>query len=234
MLRVDAFLLRTHVRGDRLADNAESFAWSPGNVRRSIGLAAVRRCLEDGARNPAEAVAATITSMVREARTGDGGRRSAARWLAGIGDGARAAVEAEATSWATRLFLAVEWDRLSRPPIVGAPDRWWDCPGSRVGLRGRADVRFELDGGRQTLLTLMAGHPGQARRTELALGALVDVLCRPSAPPPARIVGWWPECGRALVLTVDLGLLQETAQTVAAAVRQSSSAPEAAADREAA
>ncbi|MGO9456664.1 MAG: hypothetical protein ACLP62_06410 [Acidimicrobiales bacterium] len=233
-LRVDAYLLRSLAREDRLPDHLERFAWTPVNARRSIGLAAVRRCLEGRARYPAEAVTATVASMIGEARAGVVGRGSPARWLSEIAEGARAAVEAEAVSWATRLLVAVEWHRLARPPIVGAPDRWWDCPGARIALRGRCDARVETPGGRQTLLTMMSGHPGQASRVELALGALVDVVGRPSAPPPARVVGWWPECGRALVLAMDLGLLEETARTVVTAVRRHSPGTEAAATRRAA
>jgi hypothetical protein len=234
VVRVDAYLLRTLARDNRPPDRSEPFAWSPGNARRAIGLAAVRRCLEGGARSPAEAVTATVTSLVGEARAGVVGRGSPARWLSGIADGARAAVEAEATSWATRLFLAVEWDRLHPPALVGAPDRWWDCPVARVALRGRADVRIETTGGRQTLLTVMAGHPGQSSRTELGLGALVDVVGRPSAPPPARVVGWWPESGRALVLAVDLAVLEETARTILTALGRCTSGVQPSAARTAA
>ncbi len=233
-LRVDAYLLRTLARENRLPDHLERFAWTPGNARRSIGLAAVRRCLEGGARYPAEAVTATVTAMIGEARAGVVGRGSPARWLSETAEGARAAAEAEATSWATRLLVAVEWHRLGRPPIVGAPDRWWDCPGARVALRGRCDARIETPAGRQTLLTMMAGHPGPSSRVQLALGALVDAVGRPSAPPPARVVGWWPECGRALVLAVDLGLLEETARTVVTAVGQRTPGVKAAATRRAA
>ena len=228
-LRVDAYLLRTLARENRLPDRLERFAWTPGNARRSIGLAAVRRCLEGGDKYPAEAVTTTVTSMIAEARAGVVGRGSPARWLSEIAEGARAAAEAEATSWATRLLVAVEWHRLARPPAVGAPDRWWDCPGARVALRGRCDVRIETPGGRQALLTVMAGHPGRSSRVELALGALVDVVARPSAPPPARVVGWWPECGRALVLAVDLGILEETASSVVTAAGRWTSGAKAAA-----
>ena len=221
---MDAYLLGTAGSDTDPASGDRPFAWSPWTARRAIGVAAVRRCLEGGARSPAGAVRAVVSSMVDEARAGVARRGSPSRWLAEIGEGAQAAAIAEATTWATRLFVAVEWDRLGRPATVGAPDRWWDCPGVRVSLRGRADARIETPVGRPSLLTMLAGRPGPTSRFELALAALVDVAARPTAPPPARVVGWWPDCGRALVLEAELGLLEEAARAVVAAVDQA--APE--------
>lgn len=226
VLRVDGYLLGTSARDPvRPPAAGRPFSWSPRTARRSIGVAAVRRCLEGGARTPAEAVAATAARMAGDARAGLASRVSPASWLATLEDGARAAVLAEATTWATHLFEAVEWRRLDPQPAVGCADRWWDCPGVRtVALRGRADVRVGAPGGRQVLLTMAAGRPGPTSRVELALAALVDVAAGPSMPPPARVVGWWPECGRALVLCVDLELLEETARSVVAAVRRATEA----------
>jgi hypothetical protein len=160
----------------------------------------------------------TVTSMISEAKSGIARRGSPATFLTQIGDGGRAAVEAEAVTWATRFHLALEWDRLPRTPAVGVADRWWDCPSVRVGLRGRADVRIAVEGDRQTLFTMLSGTPGSTSRVELALAALVDILGRPAAPPPARVVGWWPDCGRALVLAPGIDLLQDTAAAVVRAV----------------
>lgn len=220
VLRVDGYLLRVSARGPERPPTADRpFSWSPRTARRSIGVAAVRCCLEGDARTPAEAVVATAARMAEDARAGLARRASPASWLATLEDGARAAVLAEATTWATHLFEAVEWRRLDPPPAVGCADRWWDCPGvPTVALRGRADVRVGAPADRQVLLAVAAGRPGPTSRVELALAALVDVAARPSTPPPARVVGWWPECGRALVLSVDLELLEETARSVVAAV----------------
>ncbi|MGH9093313.1 MAG: hypothetical protein ACRDZR_18325, partial [Acidimicrobiales bacterium] len=63
-------------------------------------------------------------------------------------------------------------------------------------------------------LTLVGGRPGPGSRVELGLAALVEVVRRPGGPVPARVVGWWPECGRALVLDVDEALLASTVEAV--------------------
>jgi hypothetical protein len=220
VLRIDAFALRTATGADAGAAG-RPFRWTPRTARRTLGVAAVRHCLVGGGRTPAEAVAASAARLVEDARHGLARRGTPAAWLASLPGGARAQVLAEATTWATHLYEAVEWHRLARPPAVGAPDRWWDCPGPvAVALRGRADARFPLPGGGEALLTMVAGRPGPSGRVELGLAALVDVVARPTARPPSRVVGWWPECGRALVLAVDLGLLSETAGSVTEAVRR--------------
>jgi len=221
-VRVDAYLLRTALLPeDRLA-RREQFHWSPLRARRSIGLSAVRHCVSGGARTPGEAVASTAAQLISEARQDLTRPGSLARWLAELPGGGLAAVLAEATTWATRLYEVIEWDRLVRPLTVGGPDQWWDCPGAAlVGLRGRADLRVTtLPGGDvTTLFSMMGGHPGPAARSELGLAALVAALSRPTVGAPARVVGWWPDCGRALVLAVDLPLLEQTADAVVSAVQ---------------
>jgi hypothetical protein len=218
-LRIDGYRLRTAGRGagTSLPAPDRPFAWSPRTARRSVAIAAVRHGLEVG-RSPAASVAETVARMVDEGRAGRGRRGSPAAWLATLGDGARAQVLAEATTWATHLYEALEWGRLGRSAVVGGADRWWDCPTARVALRGRADVRVERPSSGPALLTVNPGRPGPTSRVELALAALVDVVSRPACPPPSRVVGWWPECGRALVLAVDLPLLAESARSVVTAV----------------
>lgn len=221
-VRVDAYLLRTSLLArDRLGPR-EQFHWSPLRARRSIGVTAVRRCVIGGVRTPAEAVGSTAAQLIADARQDLTRPGSLARWLAALPAGGRAVVLAEATTWATRLYEVIEWDRLERAPMIGAHDQWWDCPGpALVGLRGRADLRVTtLSGGDvASLFTMIGGRPGPAARFELGLAALVAVLTRPAVEPPARVVGWWPDCGRALVLAVDLPLLEQTADAAVSAVR---------------
>jgi hypothetical protein len=235
-IRVDAFLLRTVLRSaDRPVDGSP-FQWSPRTARRSIGIAAVGRCADGHARTPAAAAASTVAQLVEDGRRGHARHGSLAAWLAVLNEGGRAAVLAEAITWATEIFVAIQWGRLERPTIVGGRDRWWDCPGSaEVALRGRADVRVpttapqgavhrtdmtDSDSPRaSSLFTMVGGRPGSTSRIELGLAALVDVMSRPADPPPARVVGWWPDCGRALVLGVDLPMLRQTATAVTTTVR---------------
>lgn len=217
-VKIDGYQLRAVARDEGELHVAEVFNWTSLTARRSIGLAAVQRCVDRSARTPAEAVAETVASMIAEASTGMVRRASPAAWLAELEDGARAAAEAEALTWATRFHLALEWHRLLRPPTLGIADRWWDCPGVRVGVRGRADARIATEGGGQTLFTMLPGTPGLTSRVELALAALVDIVGRPAASPPARVVGWWPDCGRALILSPSIELLEETAGAVVRAV----------------
>ena len=91
---------------------------------------------------PAAAVGVAGAGGGRGAGRRGGGRRPrgaipAARppwwaaWYGGLGAGGRAMVEAEAVTWATQLWTALEWERLVQP-MVGGPDDWWDCPGTRV------------------------------------------------------------------------------------------------------
>lgn len=231
-IRVDPYLLRMALLAPSRHTDDDPFRWSPRTAKRSVGVVAVHHCIGGRARTPAEAVAITMAQLVEDARHGRGRHSSLARWLALAGAGGRAAVQAEATTWATRLFEAIEWDRLEQPPIIGGQDQWWDCPGTpSVGLRGRADVRVPTSpvpgaatgpgrGDRApALFTMVGGRPGPTSRVELGLAALVAVLARPVAPAPTRVVGWWPDCGRALVLPVDLPMLRQTADAVVTAVR---------------
>jgi hypothetical protein len=239
-IRVDPYLLRTVHPTAELPGDGAPFRWSPRTARRAIGVAAVAACVDGSVRTPAEAVVTRVAQLVEDTRQGLARAGSLAEWLALTAGGALAAVVAEATTWATRLFGAVEWTRLDGPPSIGGPDRWWDCPGAPlVGLRGRADVRIPpvvgreprhrsvatdvdpTDGSRRSgpsVLSMVGGRPGPTSRLELGLAALVDVLSRPSAAAPGRVVGWWPDCGRALVLGVDLHLLRQTADAVVTAV----------------
>lgn len=227
-LRVDEYLLATAVDDPRAGPPpSEPFRWSARTARRSIGIAAVRACHHGLHRTPAEAVAGVLEQLVEDSRGGAGRGGSLGRWLAGLPTGARAAVQAEAVTWATRLHVSLDWGALPHGTVVGGRDQWWDCPWARrIGLRGRAEVRTWTadgtggpgNGRRPALFCLRPGMPGPTSRTELALPALVSSLVVPAGALPARVVGWWPSCGRAVVLEVDGEVLARAAASVVAAV----------------
>ncbi|HLN17868.1 MAG TPA: hypothetical protein VK277_14090 [Acidimicrobiales bacterium] len=221
-LRIDRYVLAS---GAAEADDAP-FQWSPRTARRLLGLDAVRACARGRCRTPAEAVAATIDQAVRDASEGRARPRSPDGWLAAAGPGVRAVARAEAVTWATQLWTTLDWRRFAGPPSIGR-DEWWRAravPG--LALQGRAEVRAltAAPGGGEpdesaslrpsALLTLLAGTPGPTARVELGLPALVDVLAHPARPTPARVVGWWPACGRAVLLPVDRGALEDTVDAV--------------------
>jgi len=229
-LRVDEYLLSTAgAYGPTAPGSAstEPFRWSARTARRSVGLAAVRACYHGIHRTPAEAVAGVLERLAEDAGGSTGRGGSLGRWLAGLPSGARAAVQADAVTWATRLHIALDWDSLPPGTVVGGRDEWWDCPSARrIGLRGRAEVRTSTAGGdasaagphRPVLFCLRPGVPGPTGRTELALPALVAALASPTGAPPARVIGWWPACGRAIVLEVDEKVLTRAAASVVGAV----------------
>jgi hypothetical protein len=150
---------------------------------------------------------------------GDPGSRPPwwAAWYAGLAAGGRAMVEAEAVTWATQLWTALEWERLAQA-LVGAGDDWWDCPGTRaLTLHGRADVRVRAEG-RPVLLTVGSGVPSSQWRGELGFPALVCAMARGERSVPARVVGWWPASGQVRILPVDAAALDEVATAVVGAV----------------
>lgn len=188
------------------------FAWSARTARRTIGLAAVRSLLAGEARTPHDAVRARLADSDREVR--DGGRTVSQldRWVAALPDAGRSAVAAEAITWATRLWCALDWPALGLPLVVGR-DHWWDSPHSALlALRGRADVRTRV-----AHLVVLSGPRRESVRAELALVALVEALrARADAEPaPARVVGWWPDSGHIVRLEPHPSVLALAADAVA-------------------
>jgi hypothetical protein len=169
------------------------FAWSARTARRPIGLAAVRALVAGEARTPADAVRARVADSSRLVRTGvavASAPSSLDRWLTGLTPAGRAAVGAEAVTWTTRLWRALDWDALDRPLVIGR-DHWWDSPhSSLLALRSRAEVRAAA-----SHLVVLSGPRRDSVRSELALVTLVESLRARGGAPPGRVVGWWPESG---------------------------------------
>ena len=186
---------------ERLGTDDDDFVASPVRCRRAVGLAAVLR-------PGVEAVAGG----------GDPGARPPwwAAWYGGLGPGGRAVVEAEAVTWATQLWTALDWGRLGRAE-VGGRDDWWDCPGTRaLTVRGRRDVRCRV-GGRPVLLVVGSGVPGAGWHETLGFPALVAALAGGDRAVPGRVVGLWPASGQVRILPVDGAVLAESATAVVGA-----------------
>jgi hypothetical protein len=230
-VRVNAYHLRNSVSGN--VNHDSPFRWTPWTARRSIGVECVRACLANARLTPPQAGHDVIARLIRRADDERGRPGSLAEWLAGLAVGGRAVVQAEAVAWATQLLTALDWSKLSAP-IVGG-DRSVVLPSSsQVLLRGRIEVRTRvvspqppndsdtrrtLDGAPSVLFAMMTGRPSPTARTELGLAALTVALDDRHGDVPIRVVGWWPQCGRALVVPVDLALLDHTCQAVVATVR---------------
>jgi hypothetical protein len=221
-LRLDAYrfaMAREHPERCTTADGP--FVPSPAICRRAIGLRAVERCVRRRSPSPAVAVGEVLAAGMDDVAGIDGsGNRPPwwASWFVGLSSGGRAMVEADAVTWATQLWTALEWHGFEQAPIVGGGDDWWDCPGTRaLTLHGRADVRVRAEG-RPALLVMGSGVPPSDWRLELGFPALVAALARRGQSVPARVVGLWPASGQVRILAVDEFDLADVATAVVGAV----------------
>jgi hypothetical protein len=224
-------LRRTRTDPGSIGAPDEEFAWKPVFVRRSLGLAAVRACVEGRFRAPSAAVGPLADEAV------DQWRRTGWRsfhwepWFAGLGGGARAVVLAEAVTWASALWVAFDWEDAGPRARFGGADDLWTCPGNgRIRLKGRCEIRLDHGGhtgltdsprrGGEELVSVSSGLPGDAVDEELAFLALVAALCAPDRPVPLRVRGLWPDAGERHVVDVDLDLLRRAAERVVACVAE--------------
>jgi hypothetical protein len=179
----------TDADGDDPA-HTDPFTWTARTARRSIGVAAVRILVAGTARSPSEAVRSRLTESSRWMREGSSSATQLDRWVDGLAPAGRAAVGAEAVTWATRLWCALDWPAFPTAPAIGR-DHWWDSPHSALlALRGRADVRTET-----AHLVVLSGPRRGSVRAELALVTLVESLRQRGNDRPGRVVGWWPDSG---------------------------------------
>ncbi len=185
------------------------FAWSARTARRALGLAAVRQLVAGDARSPVEAVRARLEESCRWARDGSPCASQLDRWVAGLPPAGRVAVGAEAVTWATRLWCALDWSALGSAPVIGR-DRWWDSPHSALlALRGRAEVRTD-----RADLVVLSGPRRETVRAELALVTLVEALRSRGSGVPGRVVGWWPDSGRLVRVEPEPAVLTLGAEAV--------------------
>jgi hypothetical protein len=186
------------------------FAWSARTARRALGLAAVRLLVTGRARSPVEAVQARLSESSRWVQEGSASVSQLDRWVAALPPAGRAAVGAEAITWATRLWCALDWPALGGPPTLGR-DRWWDSPHSALlALRGRAEVRSE-----RANLVVLSGPRRDSVRAELSLVTLVESLRARSGAVPGRVVGWWPDSGHLVRVDPEPAVLTLGAEAVA-------------------
>lgn len=213
--RVTDHDVRRALGGEEAALRDEPFAWSARTARRTIGLAAVRALLAGEARTPQQAVAAHLAACDRGVREGSPTASQLDRWVASLPDAGRSVVAAEAVTWVTRLWCALDWPALGVGAVVGR-DHWWDSPHSALlALRGRADVRTAM-----AHLVVLSGPRRESVRAELALVLLVEALRAGTgaAPAPARVVGWWPDSGHIVRVEAHPTLLTLAADAVALVV----------------
>jgi len=221
-LVLDGFRLRAALsRPETMGLADEAFAPSPWRCRRAVGLAAIDRCLRAKAPAPAPAVDEVLAGGLHDATRLESGEPARApwwaRWYAGLPPAGRVVVAAEATTWATQLWTALDWGRLPRPVVVGGHDDWWDLPCRRITLHGRAEVRVRVDG-RSVLVLVGAGAPQVSSRSELVFAALVAALVGGTRSAPGRVVGLWPAAGQVRVVPVGVRTLDGAADEVLSAV----------------
>ena len=227
-------LRRARSHPAELGEPGPAFAWKPVFVRRSLGLAAVRACIDGRFRAPAEAVVAVAGEAVEDWRRTGSRSFHWEPWFAGLGSGARAVVLADAVTWASGLWTAVEWTRIGPRAVLGAPDVVWACPAPHpVRLRGRSEVTVDLGGphpgdgrtgGATALVTVSGGSPREGWTEELAFPALVAAVRSPHRPVPARVLGLWPDSGDHRVVEVDGAVLGAAARRVVSMVADTADA----------
>jgi hypothetical protein len=218
---IDAFRLRALASNEPKGE--PPFQWSPFIARRSIGIEATRACLARPGLTPLMAVNQEVARQVRQHEQDGSSGRGLSAWLAQLGTGALAVVVAEAAGWTSQLVSSLQWRRVTKP-VVGANRRMVMPSAPHVALRMRFEVahRSEIVDKGPTptaLFMMMSGRPASTTQTELSLAALTLALDDRHPSIPYRMVGWWPQSGRALVLPVTRALLDGVADQVVEAVR---------------
>lgn len=193
----------------------EPFRPTAGRCRRAIGLDAVDACVRGRHASAAEAVTAVLGDVEDRRRAGQ-----AVPWWAGwwatLGAGGRAAVQAEAVAWATRLWTGVAWPHLPAPPVVVSRDvRWRPAGAPWLTLRGRVDVRVDLSASAGSHLVVGEGPAPATWAPLLAFPVLVSLFGSGPGVPATRVVGWWPDTGQVRVADVDDRVLHACAAAVA-------------------
>jgi hypothetical protein len=192
------------------------FAWKPVFVRRSLGLAVVQACVDGRFRTPADAAATVAAEAVEEWRRSGWRTYHWEPWFAGLAPGGRAAVVADAVTWATALWSTFDWREFDPAPRLGGADDQWVLPADRtIRFKGRAELRVPVRPGGsgsvgsgapprpEAMVSVTGGSPGDRWAEELAYLGLVAGLRSPWRPVPARVVGVWPDAGATRMVAID-------------------------------
>jgi hypothetical protein len=174
-------------------------------------------------------VRSASAGAIRSANEGQGSPTSMDRWLAGLPAAGLAAVEADAVTWATRLWCALDWTAFEDVPTIGR-DRWWDSPhSSLLAIRSRAEVRaVGRDPSGEPFsahLVVLTGPRRASVRAELSVVALVEALRAAPSLPPGRIVGWWPDSGHLVKVEMDQLALADGVSAIARTLARAEPAP---------
>ena len=209
--RIDAFTLNNGLSTERT-----KFAWTPQLTKRTIGLAAVRSCVWGLAKTPAEAVALEVARIDRRAADGREQTGSLALYLANAPRGVSGTAMALATTYATDLWCGLNWNEFALHPTIGAQDDVYALRAAGLLLRGRAEVKTQVDvaeenGTAESRLLILPGSINQSTALVLGSSALAAVLCAKDGLAPARMVGWFPSSGQAVVLPLDRSILTRAA-----------------------
>lgn len=212
-VRIDAYQLQMALTApEGLARGERSFTPSPASSRRAIGLAALSRCIRSSTLAPAQAVEEILANADLPSHASTAGAWWE-EWYRLLPDGARAVVQAEATTWATQVHSSLEWGRFDPPALVGRDYRW-DCARSpRVTLHAKVDVKVRTEG-KPVLLLVPTGIVGPYWSAALALSALAAGLVGGAGAVPARVVGFWPASGQVRILPVEPGTLDRASKLI--------------------
>jgi hypothetical protein len=189
----------------------------------------VRALLAREARSPSEGARRAIDEAIRSTRRGERPVSGLERWLSGLPDAGLAAVEADAVTWATRLWCALDWRAFEEAPVIGR-DHWWNSPhSSLLAIRSRAEVRSvardRVGSPFSVHLVVLGGPRRPTIRSELSVVAMVESLRAVRSLPPGRIVGWWPDSGHLVKVEVDQAALAAGVAAVARALSRVESSP---------
>lgn len=208
-------LRRALAHPELLLGTGQPFTWQPKFVRRSLGLAVVRACVEGRFRSPVEAIEPVAAEAVDEwTRTG-WKTYFWEPWLAGLVPAAQAMVLADAVGWATAMWTSLDWRVFEDGARLGGPDDQWALPVPRpVRLKSRCELRLATRPAgaaavpaRPSLVSVAGGMPSPTSSDELVFLALA-ALRAGSLPLPARITGLWPDAGLHRVVELDLPALE--------------------------
>ena len=164
---------------------------SRGRRARRDVLSGWRRCgrsWRGETRTPHEAVRARLADSDRGVREGSRTVSQLDRWVASLSDAGRSAVAAEAVTWATRLWCALDWAALGRAPVIGTRPLVGQPTLSALGAPGPgrgAHPAGASGGAVGTTARVGAGRAGAGRARG---GAQGPRRCGTGAEPGGRLV----------------------------------------------